>query len=525
MEIKRKKLFTAVLALAMIGMFAAIYFVVSAASFPPKIESADNFAYTIGTNETFPLVASEINPASSTNLASFTNIPATSTNLKWHLADDPSDASKKVPTWVTINASDPNNVKLVVDDTWARPGTYEFWIIATNSEGSAMQLFKLTVKPSIPTVGPGGSGGGGDSSGGSSAGGTAYNIKVNVGEGGKASSDWNAAFAGAQITITVRPDSGYVVKSVAVTEDNGAVVPVTQNSGTRYSFIMPASNVTVTVTFEKEADGPDGPGDEHDCPSEPYEDLDITQWYHEFTDYVIANKLMTGTSTSPLLFEPYTRLSRAMMVQILYNMEDRPAVGGGTQIFDDVAVGSWYFDAIAWAYEYEVVFGYDNGNFGPNDDVTREQMVAILYRYSQYKGYDTSARAELDGFEDAGDVSEWAVEAMKWAVGAGLIIGRSDEANIIVPLDTATRVEVATIITRFCQKIVGTEMPVPEVEEEEDEEEAEEDEDEDEDEDMDEEDEEETDEDENDDEDDEDDNDNEDDEDDEEDDDGESAVG
>jgi hypothetical protein len=196
-------------------------------------------------------------------------------------------------------------------------------------------------------------------------------------------------------------------------------------------------------------------------------------WYIEFVDYVIANGLMQGTGTDTLTFEPNTRLSRAMLVQILYNMEGKPAVGGNA-VFADVPAGSWFFDAVAWSYENGIVLGYDNGNFGPNDPVTREQMVTILYRYAQSKGYDTTASADLGKFTDAAKVNDWAVEAMQWAVGAGLVVGRDN--NTIAPQDTATRAEVATIITRFCKTIVGTEMPKapePEAEDEENEDEEE----------------------------------------------------
>jgi hypothetical protein len=318
--------------------------------------------------------------------------------------------------------------------------------------GSCTQLFTLIVKAATappPWTGGGPSGGGGGSSL------VAYNIKVKAGENGSATADLIAAVAGTKVTITAKPAKGYVVGSVAVTDDkNESAIPVSKDSATKYSFIMPAADVTVTVTFveEEPVEEPDAIDEEHDCPSEPYVDLDVTMWYHEYTDYVIANKLMTGTNTNPLMFEPNTRLSRAMMVQILYNMEGRPEVGG-EEIFADVQVGSWYFDAIAWADANEIVYGYGEGKFGPEDAVTREQMVAILYRYSEYKGYDVTASAELDGFADASSVSGWAVPAMKWAVGSGLIIGR--DGNQIAPLATATRAEVATIITRFHRTIVA----------------------------------------------------------------------
>jgi hypothetical protein len=137
-----------------------------------------------------------------------------------------------------------------------------------------------------------------------------------------------------------------------------------------------------------------------------------------------------------------------MMVQILYNLEGTPKVSGGGG-FSDVPAGAWFADAISWATTNEIVLGYGDGTFGPNDSITREQMTAILFRYAKYKGYDTSVGNDTNilSYDDAFDISEYAFPAMQWACGAGIIYGRT--ASTLAPKGTATRAEVAAIITRF----------------------------------------------------------------------------
>ena len=279
--------------------------------------------------------------------------------------------------------------------------------------------------------------------GGVGGGGATYVVTVNAGANGKASANKATAIAsGTSIIVTATPDAGYVVDSVSAKTAAGASVNLTAGANGTYTFVMPAAAVTVTVTF-KAATATNG---QHICPSAPYKDVDITLWYHEYIDYVIENKIMQGTG--PATFEPNINLTRAMLVQVLYNIENKPATSGG-MTFDDVPADAWFADAIAWASANGVVNGYGNGNFGPNDSVTREQMAAMLYRYANYKGYDTSAFASLGAFVDAADVSGYAIPAMQWAVGAGLINGR--DATHLVPQGTATRAEVSTIVTRFCR--------------------------------------------------------------------------
>ncbi len=160
--------------------------------------------------------------------------------------------------------------------------------------------------------------------------------------------------------------------------------------------------------------------------------------------------LMTGTKATR--FSPDTALNRAMLVTILYRLEGSPAVSSAS-VYTDVAAGTWYTDAVAWAAQHGITVGYGNGRFGPQDDITREQMAAILYRYAQYKSYDTTASANLRGYTDAGSISGWALDALQWANGAGLISGRS--ASLLVPAGSTTRAETAVILVRFLEQIVA----------------------------------------------------------------------
>ena len=181
----------------------------------------------------------------------------------------------------------------------------------------------------------------------------------------------------------------------------------------------------------------------------PFTDVPEDAWYKEAVDYVYANGLMSGTSAT--IFAPSTQLSRAMMVQILYNLEDRPAAAESAA-FTDVAADAWYADAVNWAAGEGIVSGYGNGKFGPDDLITREQMANMLYYYAQYKGYDVSASGELSSFTDGASTSSWAAEAVQWAVGSGLLSGKG--GGVLDPQGTATRAEAASIFMRFARTVM-----------------------------------------------------------------------
>ena len=179
----------------------------------------------------------------------------------------------------------------------------------------------------------------------------------------------------------------------------------------------------------------------------PFTDVKEADWFYDAVRYVYENGMMSGTGAST--FSPDTTTTRGMIVTILHRMEGMPSAAG--EKFADVPADQYYSDAVAWASANNIVGGYGHGRFGPNDPITREQMATILYRYVQYKGYDTEIAGDISTFADGSQVSSYAVEAMNWAVGVGLISGVG--SNALAPKGSATRAQVATILMRFCNSV------------------------------------------------------------------------
>ena len=182
----------------------------------------------------------------------------------------------------------------------------------------------------------------------------------------------------------------------------------------------------------------------------PFTDVKDGSWFYAAVESAYNDGLMTGVTNTT--FEPNAPLSRAMLVTILYRMEGAPTVtAAGT--FSDVKAGQWYTDAITWAAANDIVNGHGEGKFAPNENVTREQMAAIMMRYSEYKDYDVAKSNELSKYADADTVSSWALKNMQWANAAGLITG--DEAGKLNPQGKATRAEAATILMRYLENIAA----------------------------------------------------------------------
>lgn len=185
------------------------------------------------------------------------------------------------------------------------------------------------------------------------------------------------------------------------------------------------------------------------CPLGAFGDLTATAWYHDGVHYCLENGLMQGVSGGKFL--PDGSTTRAQLVTILWRLEGSPETTGAVR-FGDTAGGAWYTEAVRWAVGCGVVKGYDNECFGPDDAVTREQMAAILYRYAQHKGYDVSAGEDTNilSFDDAFAVSEYAIPAMQWACGSGMVHGIArDGRMLLAPGDTTTRAQTATLLMRF----------------------------------------------------------------------------
>ena len=263
-----------------------------------------------------------------------------------------------------------------------------------------------------------------------------YRITVKPSDHGTVSPSRTMAGKGGTVTLTVTPDEGYRLEKLTVKDASGNELKLVDQGEGRYSFTMPDTNVTVEATFVLD----DGAG-------LPFTDVAVGDWYYDAVAYVYENGLMTGTSGT--LFSPNATTTRAMIVTILYRLEGSP-VANGSAGFTDVAYGTWYTAAVNWAAANDIVTGYGSGKFGPMDPITREQMAAILFRYADFKGMDTTARADLSGYTDAGDISAYAVEAMSWANAEGFITGTT--ATTLKPQGSATRAQVATILTRYAQK-------------------------------------------------------------------------
>ena len=245
---------------------------------------------------------------------------------------------------------------------------------------------------------------------------------------------------GDPVTITAQPDEGYGVGEVTVTRSDGSEVELTENSDGTWGFPQPGESVTIAVTFR--CDGGEL------CPSAHLTDVELNAWYHEAVDYVVEHGIMAGVSATA--FQPNGSLTRGQVVQILHNLEGKPEETAEAP-FTDTA-GHWALEAIAWAAQNNVVAGYDDGTFGPEKLVTREEFAQMMYNYAKFKGYDLTAGGDLTQFPDAGAISDWAETALSWANGKGLINGHDN--GTIDPQGNTTRAQAASIMKNFDLKVV-----------------------------------------------------------------------
>lgn len=245
---------------------------------------------------------------------------------------------------------------------------------------------------------------------------------------------------GDTVTITAQPDEGYEVGEVTVTRPDGSQVELTENSDGTWGFTQPGESVTIAVTFRCN-------GGEL-CPSAHLTDVELNAWYHEAVDYVVEHGIMAGVSATA--FQPNGSLTRGQVVQILHNLEGKPEETAEAP-FTDTA-GHWALEAIAWAAQNNVVAGYDDGTFGPEKLVTREEFAQMMYNYAKFKGYDLTAGGDLTQFPDAGAISDWAETALSWANGKSLINGHDN--GTIDPQGNTTRAQAASIMKNFDLKVV-----------------------------------------------------------------------
>lgn len=271
-------------------------------------------------------------------------------------------------------------------------------------------------------------------------GGTTYPPVIEDSENGTVTTSPSRPEEGDTVTITPKPDEGFEVGEVLVEDEDGNAIKVTQNPDGTYTFTQPDGKVTITVTFR--CDGGEL------CPSYHLTDITKGEWYHAAVDYVVKQGIMAGTSATT--FDPNGKLTRAMAVQILYNLEGQPIVTGTTSFADSTA--HWAATPIAWAEQTGVVDGYEDNTFRPENNVTRQEFAQMLYNYAAYKGCDLTAKGDLSQFTDGDSVQEWALPAMTWANGNALINGHDD--GTLEPGGTTTRAQAASILMRFNQNVV-----------------------------------------------------------------------
>lgn len=238
------------------------------------------------------------------------------------------------------------------------------------------------------------------------------------GGGGKVTSDRNG-------TVTITPDEGYQIEKITV---NGKEVEIPADG--KLTGLKPSDKVVVTFTKTPTVT------------VEQFTDIAPGAWYYDAVKYAVDHSLFYGTSDTT--FSPNSTMTRGMLATVLYRMESEPESDPAD--FLDVGSGKYYSEAVAWAAANGIVEGYGNGNFGPEDAITREQLAAILYRYSGSPASDGT----LTGFADSDAANGYALDALRWAVEQGIIKGKGN--GILDPGGRATRAEVAAMLQRFCKK-------------------------------------------------------------------------
>lgn len=285
---------------------------------------------------------------------------------------------------------------------------------------------------------PPSSSGGGGGGGGSSA--TTYTVTVPSSiDHGKITVSPKNASKGNTVTITATPDEGYKVGTITVKDKDGKEIEVKDAGNGKYTFVMPASKVEISATFVEDDGKPTDPTQPTTPSAVTYSDVAETAWYYDAVKYVTEKGLMNGVGNDR--FAPNSNLTRAMFAQILYNKAGKPAAGAST--FTDVAAGQWYADAVSWAAAQGVVNGIGNGMFGPNNNITREQLAVMLYRYAS----SPAVTGSVTGFNDAGQISSYAKNAMAWATTNGVMNGKGD--GRLDPKGLATRAEVAQMMQNY----------------------------------------------------------------------------
>ena len=370
-------------------------------------------------------------PASQTvtkgNTATF-SVAATGEKLSYQWQQKTTDSGSD---WTNVGSATSSNT-YTIDNTTTSMSGYQYRCVVSNSAGSVTSdAATLTVKalpdpepepePTPPPYIP-----------------PTYAVTTPETTGGTVTVSPSRASSGRTVTITAAPDLGFALESLTVLDSRGNEIALTDKGDGKYTFTMPASRVTVEASFTP-------------APL-PFEDVAPGAWYESAVRYAYFHNIMEGMSATT--FQPNGTLSRAMAVQIFYNLEGQPDISGENlgYPYEDVNAQAWYGDAVYWARLTGVATGYGDGTFQPTDSITRQEFAQMLYNYAKHKGCDLSAEGDLSQFPDSGSVADWAEAAMSWANGNELINGHDD--GTIDAAGIGTRAQAASILMRFDQNLV-----------------------------------------------------------------------
>ena len=317
------------------------------------------------------------------------------------------------------------NVRYASDPYWGEKAAALAWSVNLTGGGEDSYVYTIGIKDILPEQ-------------------TDLNVRADATTSSRAvysTGEWPCY---AFVILDSAPVSGfYRVQSDPALTDSRTDLEISARGNYQYeTMYLYASSSYIDLVYR-------GSGDVPQISGVSFTDVSLDSWFYDYVKYIDDQEIMTGLNW--YTFGPGENMARAQFALILYRMAGEPAVSDQTgTAFKDVGE-TWYTDAVKWASVAGIVTGYSNGCFGPGDNLNREQMVTMLYRYMQYMGYDTATSGSLGAFPDAAWVSDYAEDAIKWAIGLNIIQGDNGQ---IKPQDTVVRAVGATIITRFIKNIL-----------------------------------------------------------------------
>jgi hypothetical protein len=395
--------------------------------------------------------------------------------ITWGTTSFTYDGKSHVPTATVKNLVAGDECTVTVDGAQINAGTYTATATALSNP---YYVLPDTVPTTQFTISSGSSGGGGSTGGGGSIGGGGSGSGLTMKLLPTTNGTMN--FQGKEATVTsisidqnktykieVKPAANYKIDKVTYTTapNYNNPVEVTAASEGVYEITTKNASIEVTATFAPINDNDPSVGKvtigsytngaatcDHgtSCLLNDFADLDPNGWYHDGIHYCLENGIMQGFGDE--YFRPASITTRAQVVTTLWNIAGHP-IATSPVVFSDVSYGDWYYDAVMWAAANGIVEGYGDGKFGPNDEITHEQIAKIFYGYAKFYGFDVSAKADISKMAGVEKVSNWAYQYIEWAVGAGVCCGVDGNTSLIAAPEKASRAELATMILNFCTKV------------------------------------------------------------------------